>query len=73
MSIGNLKTSPEKAIRDVTNVGDAALKILAENSTGERSLDVKSKIGKELRVGDYLKILAESKSGELQESILKLT
>ena len=73
MPIGNFKKSPEKAIRNVTNIGDTALKILAENSTGERSLDVKSKIGGELRVGDYLKILVENKSGELQESILKLT
>ena len=73
LSIGKLKNNPEKMIRNIANVGDAALKILAENSTGERSLAAMSKIGKELRVGDYLKILAETKSGELQESILKLT
>jgi hypothetical protein len=73
LSISNLKKNPVKAIRDITNAGDGYLKILVENSAGERSLEIASKIGKELRVGDYLKILAESKSEELQESILKLT
>jgi molybdopterin/thiamine biosynthesis adenylyltransferase len=73
LSIDDLKKNPVKAIRDVTNAGDADLKILVENSTGERSLKTTSKIGEELRVGDYLKILAESKSEELQESILRLT
>jgi len=73
LSIRNLKRSPEKAIRNVMNAGYATLKILAESSTGESSCAVMSKIGKKLRAGDYLKVLAESKSGELRESILKLT
>jgi molybdopterin/thiamine biosynthesis adenylyltransferase len=73
LSISDLKQNSERAIRETVNVGDAALRIFAETSTGERSLDSVSKIGKRLQVGDYLRILAESKNGELQESILKLT
>jgi molybdopterin/thiamine biosynthesis adenylyltransferase len=73
LPISDLKQNSEKAIRETANVGDAALRIFAESSTGERSLDRASKIGKGLQVGDYLRILAESKNGELRESILKLT
>jgi molybdopterin/thiamine biosynthesis adenylyltransferase len=73
LPISDLKKNSEKAIRETVNAGNAALRIFEESTTGERSLDRVSKIGKGLRVGDYLRILAEGKNGELRESILKLT
>jgi molybdopterin/thiamine biosynthesis adenylyltransferase len=72
LPIRKLKQMGEKAIRDDATVGNAALKIFLESSTGEKSLDV-SKVGSRLDPGDYLRVLAESGSGELRESILKLT
>jgi molybdopterin/thiamine biosynthesis adenylyltransferase len=73
LSVGNLKQNPERTIRQTANAGDSALRIFIENSTGERSVNDISKIKKRLQVGDYLRVIAESRNGESRESILKLT
>jgi molybdopterin/thiamine biosynthesis adenylyltransferase len=69
----DLERSPEKAIREKANAADSALRIFVENQAGEKGVKDISKIGRGLRVGDYLRILAGSRNGESQESILKLT
>lgn len=69
----NSKSKLEKTIRDSLDIGDAEIRVFAENALGETNLAGISKIGGQLRTGDYVKILAEYKNGELRESILKLT
>jgi molybdopterin/thiamine biosynthesis adenylyltransferase len=73
LSVDRLRQNPEKAIRETTGAGDLGLRTFIENSTGEKKVNDLSKIWKGLRVGDYLRVLAEGKNGESQESILKLT
>lgn len=73
LSIRSLKENSERTVRGAVDAGDANLRVFAESSKGERGLDDVSKIGRGLQVGDYLRVLAESKSGELRESIFKLT
>ena len=62
----------ERTVRDRAKVGNGNLRVFAENSSGEKPVEPISKIRKGLKPGDYLRVLAESKNGELRESILKL-
>jgi molybdopterin/thiamine biosynthesis adenylyltransferase len=71
LPIRRLKREGEKAVRSTTGTGEGKLMIFLENSTGEKILTTTSK--KDARVGDYLRVIAESKRGELNESILKVT
>lgn len=73
LPIGTLKQSPERAVRDATNAGDAHLRVFVESSLGERSLSNFPKIKIGLRAGDYLRVITERENGEMHESILKLT
>jgi len=73
ISLNNLKKDPQKTVREAAHTGDARLKVFVENSSGERGLDSLTRAGKNLHVGDYLRILVESGNGEMHESILRLT
>jgi hypothetical protein len=68
-----LKKDLQRTVREAAHTGDAPLKVFVENSLGERGLDRFSKAGKNLHVGDYLRILIEKQNGEMHESILRLT
>jgi hypothetical protein len=67
-----LKRDPQRAVRDAVHAGDAPLRVFLENSAGEKSLSNVTKTGKDLHVGDYLRILIEDKNGGMHESILRL-
>ncbi len=72
ISIGNLKHELEMTVREATNAGDGPLRIFYEGSDGERSLGNFLNAKTELSAGDYLRVIAEGKNGEMHESILKL-
>jgi molybdopterin/thiamine biosynthesis adenylyltransferase len=72
ISIHILKQGPDKAIRDATKAEDTHLRVFVESSDGERSVSNFPKTVKDLRVGDYLRVIDERKNGEMHESILKL-
>jgi len=63
---------PEETIRKAANLHDEALATYLENSHGTTRVESYLTIGKRLRRGDYLRILAEGKNGGLHESILRL-
>lgn len=62
----------EKVIRIAVNAENRSLTVFSETSRGTRRLDL-SRLMESLERGDYLRILAEDKNGELHESIVKLT
>lgn len=62
----------ERTVRDAAKVGNGDLRVFAEDSSGEKPVEPLSNIRKGLKPGDYLRVLGESKNGELRESILKL-
>ena len=72
LSFSKLKRDPQRAVREAAHAGDTPLRVFVENSAGERSLGNVTKTGKDLHVGDYLRILIEDKNGEMHESILRL-
>jgi len=63
---------PEEIIRKAANLHDETLAMYLENSHGTTRFESHLAIGKRLRRGDYLRILAEGKNGGLHESILRL-
>ena len=67
------KEKMERAIRLAVNAEHGILMILSETSHGEASLGDKPKAIRSLEKGDYLRILAETKNGELNESMIRLT
>lgn len=71
--IRGLRQNLEKVIRTTVNVEEGTLRILSETTRGATSVEKPSGLKRGLERGDYLRILAESKNGELRESILRLT
>ena len=63
----------EETIRKATNLRNGNLATYLENSHGTRRIESYSSIVRQAKKGDYLRILAEKKNGELHESILRLT
>ena len=63
----------EKAIRKAADIQNGTMRILSETSRGTRVIDEPSSLGKEVRRGDYLRIIHEDLSGDLRESIHRLT
>jgi uncharacterized protein HemY len=63
--------TPQGAIREVLRT-EAQVRIFSETIKGEESLEPLPRAVKRLAHGDYLKVLSESKNGELRESILRL-
>lgn len=72
ISIDSLKRGLDRAVRDATNAGDAHLRVFVESSRGEESLSNFPKSKNELKAGDYLRVIAERRNGEMHESIIKL-
>ncbi len=72
-SIQGSSQNMEKAIRATLNFEDGTLRMFSETTRGAGSLDGSSIRGRSLRRGDYLRVLAEDKNGELRESIIRLT
>jgi len=62
----------EKILRKVVGVRDATITLYLEDSHGTSRIEDAAKIGKRARRGDYLRVLADDKNGELHESILRL-
>jgi molybdopterin/thiamine biosynthesis adenylyltransferase len=52
---------------------EGRMQILGETAGGTIPIDGKTRLGKSLKRGDYLRILLEDKNGEFSESILRLT
>jgi molybdopterin/thiamine biosynthesis adenylyltransferase len=69
---GLLRKRPEEIIRKAANLRDGTITSYLENSRGTTRIESYLNLGKRLRRGDYLRILAESENGELHESILRL-
>jgi molybdopterin/thiamine biosynthesis adenylyltransferase len=63
---------PEETIRKATNTPDGLLITYLETSHGTRKIEGYSSIVRRAKPGDYLRILAEAKNGEIHESILRL-
>jgi len=66
------RTSTDETIRSALNLGGGTMTVFLENSNGTTRLDGESTIHKRAKRGDYLRVLAETKNGELHESILRL-
>jgi molybdopterin/thiamine biosynthesis adenylyltransferase len=69
--IRSAKQPMESLIREALKA-NKPVRIFGETANGETSLPLNFRTLKGLARGDYLKVLAESKNGELRESILKL-
>jgi molybdopterin/thiamine biosynthesis adenylyltransferase len=67
------KEKMERAIRLALNAEQGILTILSETSHGETSLGDAPRAIRRLKKGDYLRILAETKNGALNESMIRLT
>jgi len=63
--------TPQGAIREALRT-EAQVRIFTETIKGEESLEPLPRAVKKLAHGDYLKVISESKNGELRESILRL-
>jgi molybdopterin/thiamine biosynthesis adenylyltransferase len=72
ISLRSLKSGFDKAVRAAINAGEASLKVFLENSDGERNLESVPQGYSRLKAGDYLRVIAEWKNGEMHESILRL-
>ena len=60
-------------LRSTVKAEHGGLTVFAETSHGELNLDESQAAMRELRRGDYLRILSESHNGEFTESIVRLT
>jgi molybdopterin/thiamine biosynthesis adenylyltransferase len=67
------KPKMQDMIRRTSNAGDGTLTILLESSQGTRKMNDLRRVGRFAKSGEYLRVLAEGKNGELHESILKLS
>ena len=67
------KENLEETIRHQAKINAGALSILAETSEGSRLVDGRSRLGRTIARGDYLRVLAQDKNGEFHESILRFT
>ena len=63
--------SLESAVRRTAHLEKESLALFRENSRGERRLSEKDK--DKLRQGEYLRVVGTDTSGEMSESIIKLT
>jgi len=63
---------PEETIRNATALREGELKIYLEGLGGTKKMESYSSILSRAKRGDYLRILAQTKNGELHESILRL-
>ncbi len=67
------KQSLEALIRTAAKVADGSVRILLETSRGSVVSDKLLKLKRLVERGDYFRVLAENRTGDLHESILKLT
>jgi len=67
------RKAPAKTIRKAANLSGETLTTYLENAHGTVRMEDYSTIRKRVKRGDYMRILSESRNGELHESILRVT
>jgi len=72
-TVSSYKGNLAENIRRHAKIDGKELRILVETSEGTSLLDGHSRLGKSVRRGDYLRVLADGKDEEFHESILRLT
>jgi molybdopterin/thiamine biosynthesis adenylyltransferase len=71
-TLSKRKPTFEDQIREASQLGGGTLRIYLENSHGTRKIDHPESIPRAAKPGNYLRIMVETKNGELRESILRL-
>ena len=71
LSLSALRSELERAVRSTAHLEQESVTLFWESSRGERKLTEKEKTN--LRKGDYIRVIAANKTGEMTECMIRVT